>query len=375
MRKRRPGGDALEEKVLPLVAVGAFAAGAGTALVRRFQERREERPGGTNGTQDGRHKVGPFNRRSAGVEATAQEGPKGRVLQFAERRRWRWLGRTLQVQQRYGELRGNNLAASVTLQSFLSLFPLLLLVVAVLGFVAANSGTNVAGRIIGELGLNGDAAATVREAVDAAERSRRSSSAVGILGLTWSSLGLVAALQYAFNQAWQVEDRGMKDRAFGLLWLAGAGVLFVGAAAATTALRWLPGALAPLGVVVTMAVAFGLWLWTSKVLPNVDVGWRALVPGAVLGTVGLEALKVVGAYYVPKAVASSSDLYGTIGVVFAILAWLLLFGKLVVYAAVLDVVLYEGEQGTKRATVELPDHSKVADEVTRSGRSQVPADA
>jgi membrane protein len=356
-------GDPFEEKVLPVVAVGAFAAGAGTAIVRRFQERSDERRG------RGRRRVGPFNRESAGVEK--EEAPKGRVLRFAERRRWRWLGRLLQVQQRYGELRGNNLAASVTLQSFLSLFPLLLLVVAVLGFVAANSGTNVAGRIIGELGLTGDAATAIRDAVDAAERSRRASSVIGLLGLAWSSLGLVAALQYAFNQVWQVEDRGAKDKAFGLLWLGGAGVLFVGAAAATTALRWLPGALAPLGVLVTMAVTFGLWLWTSKVLPNVDVGWRALVPGAILGTVGLEVLKVVGAYYVPKAVASSSELYGTIGVVFAILAWLLLFGKLVVYAGVLDVVLYEGKRGTKQATVELPDHSRVSDEVTRSGRSEV----
>ncbi|HEX2038330.1 MAG TPA: YihY/virulence factor BrkB family protein [Acidimicrobiales bacterium] len=331
--------------------------------MRRFQERHH--------ADGGRRRVGPFDRESAGVEE--ETAPKGRVLRFAERRGWRWLGRVLQVQRRYGELRGNNLAASVTMQSFLSLFPLLLLVVAVLGFVSARSGTDVAARIVGQLGLSGDAADAIRDAVEAAERSRRASSVVGLLGLTWSSLGLVAALQYAFDQVWQVEDRGAKDKAFGLLWLGGAGILFVGAAGATTALRWLPGALAPLGVLVTTAVTFGLWLWTSKVLPNVDVGWRPLVPGAILGTLGLEVLKVVGAYWVPRAVASSSELYGTIGVVFAVLAWLLLFGKLVVYAAVLDVVLYEGKRGTKRATVELPDHSMVADEVTRSGRSELSA--
>ena len=60
-----------------------------------------------------------------------------------------------------------------------------------------------------------------------------------------------------------------------------------------------------------------------------------------MSAVGLEILKVVGAYYVPKAVASSSALYGSLGVIFALLAWLLIFGRLVVYSAVLNVVRYE----------------------------------
>ena len=82
----------------------------------------------------------------------------------------------------------------------------------------------------------------------------------GFLGLLWSSLGLVGALQYAYNSVWQVNDRGVKDKVFGLFWLGGAAVLFVGGAAATTALRWLPGFLAPLGVVATMVTSGSLSL-------------------------------------------------------------------------------------------------------------------
>ena len=61
------------------------------------------------------------------------------------------------MQERYGDLHGNNIAAAMTFQAFVSLFPLLLVAVAVIGWVAGD-GTNVAGRVIGELGLNGDAA-------------------------------------------------------------------------------------------------------------------------------------------------------------------------------------------------------------------------
>jgi membrane protein len=90
-----------------------------------------------------------------------------------------------------------------------------------------------------------------------------------------------------------------------------------------------------------LAVNFALWMWAMKVLPNHDVGWRALVPGAVFAAIGFEILKAVGSIYVPRIVASSQALYGTLGVVFATLAWLLFFGRLLVYANVLNVVRLE----------------------------------
>ncbi|MCA1846205.1 MAG: YihY/virulence factor BrkB family protein [Actinobacteria bacterium] len=281
------------------------------------------------------------------------------------------------VQRRYGEVGGNQLAAAFTLNAFLSIFPLILVGLAVLGFMAAHSHGattgvtgkgDLAGRIVDQLGLHGESAKTMTDAVHAAERSRKAASIVGFAGLLWSGLGLVGALQFAYNSVWQVKDRGMKDKAFGLLWLGGAAVLFVGGAAATTVLRWLPGFLAPVGIIVAFAVSFGLWLWTLRVLPNTKLPWRDLVPGALFGAVGLEVLKFVGAYYVPKAVASSSQLYGSLGIVFAVLAWLLIFGRLVVYSAVLNVVRYEKHQGTIRAVIEappVPDMRPVAD---RSGR-------
>jgi uncharacterized BrkB/YihY/UPF0761 family membrane protein len=61
------------------------------------------------------------------------------------------------VQHRFGEVRGNDLAASVTLVAFLSLFPLALVAIAVLGFLQANS-SDFADRLVDNLGLTGAAA-------------------------------------------------------------------------------------------------------------------------------------------------------------------------------------------------------------------------
>jgi hypothetical protein len=54
--------------------------------------------------------------------------------------------------------------------------------------------------------------------------------------------------------------------------------------------------------------------------------------------------------------------------VFAVLAWLLLFGRLVVYAAVLNVVRYEKDKGTLRAIVEAPPLAGARPVASRSGR-------
>jgi len=207
--------------------------------------------------------------------------------------RWKWLATVVAVQKRYGELNGSYLAASVTLSAFLSLFPLLLFSIAILGFFSASS-PNLAADVVARLGLTGDAADGITAAIDTAERSRRAASVIGIAGLLWSGLGLVAAFQYAINAAWQVTGRGWKDKLTGLMWLGGATLLFLTSFATSSVIRWLPGFLAPLTTLAGLSVNFALWLWTLKVLARRDVGWKALVPGAAVGGIGFEILKVIG---------------------------------------------------------------------------------
>ncbi len=286
--------------------------------------------------------------------------------------RYSWFGTVLRVQKRYSELNGNYLASSVTLSAFLSLFPLLLFAIAVLGFVAADT-PNLGQEVVAELGLEGDAASGITAAIDTAKQSRKAASVIGVVGLLWSGLGLVAAFQYAINAAWQVTGRGWRDKLTGLLWLGGATLLFLTSFATSAVIRILPGFLAPLGILAGLSVNLGLWLWTFKVLGTRDVGWKALLPGAVAGALGLEVLKAIGAFYVPMAVASASALYGTLGVVFATLAWLLFFGRLVVYAAVVNVVRWEEDHGTVTVEMEVPRvHPETSPpvDVTRAGETK-----
>lgn len=284
--------------------------------------------------------------------------------------RFRWAAVALDVHKRFGQVQGGPLASYITLAAFLSLFPLMLVAIAVLGVVAAKQ--DIAGTFIDQLSLSGDSATLVRETLKKASESKRSASIIGLAGLLWSGLGLVNTLETAFGAVWQSEGRGLKDKAFALAWLAGATLLLVVSVAATAAAGFLPGFLTWLSLIPTLLVDTALWLWTFKALTGRQgLPLKAHLPGAILGAVGLEILKIVGGVYVPRLVGSSSALYGTLGVVFALLAWLALFGRLCIYAACLNVVRWEERNGTVVVGLEVPKVPSTDEPVaaTRAGRA------
>jgi membrane protein len=273
----------------------------------------------------------------------------------------------LPVHERVGAVGGGPLSSSIALAGFLSLFPLLLVGVAVLGFVSAGN-TDFASEVVDQLGLEGEAADQVVDAIDTAEGSRRAASVVGLIGLVWAGLGVVGALENAMNATWQVTGRGLISRLVGAAWLVGAGLLFLGSMALGPLLNELPGPATVPTIVAGFVLDVLLFVWMFVVLTNVNLPWRVHLPGALLGGVGLEVLKVIGSVYVPRAVASASALYGSLGVVFAILAWLALAARLVVYAAAFNVVSYEHDHGTVTVDIEVPHISgKVPLETNRGG--------
>lgn len=247
----------------------------------------------------------------------------------------------LAVHRRFRAINGAALSSYVTLSAFLALFPIALLAIAVLGFVSSSSH-DLPHRIVSDLGLSGSAARVVTDAIASAQRSRRAATLLGVLGFVSTASVFAGALATAFNAAWQVPNRRLvRARLTRLVWLVGTLVLVLVAVGVTTAIGLLPLYLAPPGVLVGVALNAVLWLWASTSLANRRADIRSLLPTAIVAGVGLEVLKIGGTVVVPHLVASSSRLYGTLGVVFALLAWLLVFGRLVVYVAVLEAMRWE----------------------------------
>jgi membrane protein len=269
------------------------------------------------------------------------------------RRRWPWLDHVLSINARFGEIGGGPLSSSIALAGFLSLFPLLLVGIAAVGFIAKGDD-DFTSTVIDNLNLQGRAAEVVEDAIHTAQGSARAATVIGLAGLLWAGLGVVGALQNAMNAAWQSKGRGLLDRAVALGWLAGAGALFLATSALGPMLQLTGGALWPVTVLVGLVLTTLLFLWTYHLLGNSNVGWRDHLPGALMVAVGFEILKVIGSVYVPRAVSNASALYGAIGVVFAVLAWFAIYARLIVYGAVVNVVRYEGHKGTVTVEIEVP---------------------
>jgi len=235
---------------------------------------------------------------------------------------------------RFEAARGSTLAAAISLRGFLALFPVLLLALGALGFAAASTD-GLATRLVNQLGLDGEAARTVTDAVEAARRRRVTSGAVGLVGLLWTGTGLAAVLADAWDQVWAVPGRPLRARGRGLLWLAGGLPLAVASLGATT-LSARRGLWLPVGFVAGAVVTGALLWWTAAVLPRRRLDRRRMVPAAAAGGVAVEIVKSAAAVVLPPVVTRASTTYGTIGVAFAILVWFMVLGRIVVWVAVLE---------------------------------------
>jgi YihY family inner membrane protein len=247
------------------------------------------------------------------------------------------------VVKKYGDDRGGHLAALITYYGFLAMFPLLLVFVTVLGYVAhddpglrrdlldtALADFPVVGqelrRNVGALGGNGLALV------------------VGLLALVWGSLGVAQVSQHAMAQVWNVP--GARRPGFGprlvrsLLVLAVLALAIVGTAALTTLATLVPGgSTVPIvSTVLVIGVNVGLYLLAFRVLTPGEIPWHDLLPGSVVGGVAWTALQALGGWLVARQLRHTSELYGTFGVVLGLLFFLYLAAQITVYAAEVNVV-------------------------------------
>ena len=263
-----------------------------------------------------------------------------------------------QVRLRIREVRANQLVSALVLQTFVSLFPLLLVAIAALGFVAAHrhGSEDIAARLITNLKLKGDVAGLVKSNLESAKSSRKAASVVGLASLLVSGLGVVGAIAQACDAVWQVPQRGWKDKALGVVWLLGAAVVIAASAGAVALVRIVP--FGPFGVLVGFlaggATGALLFWWTQVAFTNVRVPRRAFVPGAIVGGIGLSLFQLFGAFIVVRLVKNASQLYASLAAVFALLTFLSLFAWLLVLSIVVNVVIWEREHGTVQLAIAAP---------------------
>ena len=244
------------------------------------------------------------------------------------------------VLKKFGDDQGGNLAALIAFRAFFSLFPLLLLLTTVLGYVLA-----------GNPDLRQEAVDSVLTQFPVIGEQIQVSSlegngvalAIGIAGSLWAGFGVVLATQHALDRVWAVPFRDRPDflasrlRALVMLIVLGSLTL-----ASTVASGLVGGGSGLLGPVGGIAISIGINLLVFGALFSLlgarEASFSRLLPGVVLAAVGWSGLQLVGGWFVSHEVRNATPAYGTFALVLGLLVWINLGAMLTVLSAELNVV-------------------------------------
>jgi membrane protein len=262
-----------------------------------------------------------------------------RTLDHRQQQRPR-IGFIAAVIKKFGDDQAGQLAALIAYYGFVSLFPLLLVLVTVLGFVLQGDPGEQRKILDGTLGQF----PIVSQQLKLSLKGSGVGLAVGVVGSLLAGMGITGATQNAFNRIWSVPFKHRPNFIFahlrGLGMLAILGTLSV---VSTTAAGFVGasshGAVAVVaGILVAFALNIALFMTAFKLLTAVDVAWRDLLPGVIVAAISWQLLQSLGGYYISHLLKHTQPLYGYFAVVLGLLAWIYLGAQLTIFAAEINVV-------------------------------------
>jgi YihY family inner membrane protein len=254
------------------------------------------------------------------------------------------------VVKKYGDDRGGQMAALITFYGFLAVFPLLLLLVTIVGLIVGHDSRaehEIVNSALSQFPVIGQ---DLGSSIKALHKPSTLAFVVSALGLLWGSLGVTNTIQRASETMWEV-PRHREAALFrrvrrGLMLLGTIAVAVVGSAflaglstVGGGKLSSYPAAYWSYTLIGAGAVNLGAYLLAFRILAPSGTSWRSLLPGTLIGGVGWTALETLGGLLVSHALRHTSQLYGFFAVVLGLIFWLSLGSQLFVYAGQANVVL------------------------------------
>jgi YihY family inner membrane protein len=247
--------------------------------------------------------------------------------------------------KKFSEDKSTNLAAMVAFWAFFSIFPLMMVLVTVLGFVLPASTKN---SVLIHV-------AAMFPLLDAKTITGLTGTwwplIVGGVTALWSGLGVVRTTQTAFNSVWEIpyhERPGLVEQVLRSLWVLctiGAGLVlttlisgFVTSSANGVHLG-LAGRIG--GYVLAIVLDVGLFIAAFRMLTDRDITTRDVLPGAMLSGLIFFVLQELSSFIIARHLKSAQSTYGHFATVITILWWFYIQAIVTLLGAQLNVVLKE----------------------------------
>jgi YihY family inner membrane protein len=247
------------------------------------------------------------------------------------------------VVKKFGDDQAGQYAALLAYYGLVSLFPLMLVLVTVLGYALADN-PDLQRRVIDTAIAQFPVLGTQIQGSITSIKGSGVGLVIGILGTLWGGLAITQSAQEAMNAVWNIPRKDRPNFWLRLArGLASLLVIVAGVLAATLLSKLgspLPGVAGRLSPFAAALLLNLLLLWVLfQVLTGRPVPWRRLLPGAACGAVGWSVLQALGAWIIDRQLERANLIYGVFAFVIVLLSWLYLSAQLLLYAAEVNVVL------------------------------------
>jgi membrane protein len=223
-------------------------------------------------------------------------------------------------------------AAGVAYYAIISIFPLLLGLIAVFGFFLPS--INLQNALLSFVGNNIPGATNiVKDNIGGIIRLRGVMSVLSIVILFWGASALFGSISLAINRAWNInKNRHLfirKASEIGMVF--GTGILFLLSLGASTFITFvgntlnLPDRNAAVIYISVKLIAFllmlAIFILLYKFVPNAKTRWRDVWPGAMLAAVFFEIARTLFIFYL-EHFANYQVIYGTISSIVILMVWI-----------------------------------------------------
>lgn len=255
---------------------------------------------------------------------------------------------------------GTREAAALSYYATFSLFPLLLLVIIVIGTALGPAAARNQIDSILRLFLPVNAANFLQENIALALEQRGSFGLVAGVSLLWSSLGLFSSLSSALSRTFRDENprNTWHQRLVGLAMMIALSVLLIASLAATVMFvlldfvffyqrsSWISfGAF-----IIPLSLSVAIFAFLYRFIPRQRVRWDAIWVAAFIGGGLWELAKRLFTWYLDN-LASYNLVYGSVATMIVLMFWIYLTGIIVLLGA--EICVSIDDWMTRRAVHEL----------------------